>query len=219
MDGRNIARSDPIPGRYDMGEDHTARQRLAPQTARPASLAASTLRRHTPEVGAVCGNPARTDLCGGRSAMSVPTANFPNDFKSCRKITAAPAQEQRPQHLSKSKTAALSCGTVMALSYVYSKHEHGRRSVARVFTRDEARAANYCRWSVIARVGCASQIPRSNKVQLLIGHPLDRIAEPLTLEYAAFARGRPLLELSSRCMARHRAGPALQHPFGEATLP
>ena len=58
-----------------MGEDHAARQRLAPQTAHPASLAASALRRHTPEVGAVCGNPARTDLCGGRAAMSVPTAN------------------------------------------------------------------------------------------------------------------------------------------------
>ena len=28
----------------------------------------------TPEVGAVCGNAARTDLCGGRSAMGVPTA-------------------------------------------------------------------------------------------------------------------------------------------------
>jgi hypothetical protein len=58
-----------------MGEDHAARQRLAPQTANPSLLAASALRRHTPEVGAVCGNPARTDLCGGRSAMSVPTAN------------------------------------------------------------------------------------------------------------------------------------------------
>src|SRR5271157_1125580 len=33
-----------------------------------------TARRHPPEVGAVCGNPARTVLCGGRSAMSVPTA-------------------------------------------------------------------------------------------------------------------------------------------------
>jgi hypothetical protein len=36
--------------------------------------AASALRRQTPEVGAVCLNWARTDLCGGRSAMSVPTA-------------------------------------------------------------------------------------------------------------------------------------------------
>src|SRR5882757_7923780 len=32
------------------------------------------VRRHSPEVGAVCGKAARTDLCGGRSAMSVPTA-------------------------------------------------------------------------------------------------------------------------------------------------
>src|SRR5664279_2182763 len=31
-------------------------------------------RRHTPEVGAVCLNRARTDLCGGRAVMRVPTA-------------------------------------------------------------------------------------------------------------------------------------------------
>src|SRR5271157_1935326 len=46
---------------------------------------AATLRRQSPEVGAVCGNPARTVLCGGRSAMSVPTAIFPSaglDFPS-----------------------------------------------------------------------------------------------------------------------------------------
>jgi hypothetical protein len=34
----------------------------------------ATLCRHTPKVGAVCPNWARTDLCGGRSVMSVPTA-------------------------------------------------------------------------------------------------------------------------------------------------
>ena len=39
-------------------------------------MAASALRRHTPDVGAVCGNSARTDLGGGRSEMSVPTANL-----------------------------------------------------------------------------------------------------------------------------------------------
>src|SRR5438445_903804 len=33
------------------------------------------LCRHTPKVGAVCPNWARTDLCGGRSVMSVPTAD------------------------------------------------------------------------------------------------------------------------------------------------
>src|SRR5580692_3511238 len=32
------------------------------------------VRRQTPEVGAVCGKAARTDPCGGRSAMGVPTA-------------------------------------------------------------------------------------------------------------------------------------------------
>ena len=33
-----------------------------------------SLYRQPPEVGTVCPNWARTDLCGGRSAMSVPTA-------------------------------------------------------------------------------------------------------------------------------------------------
>jgi RNA-directed DNA polymerase len=32
------------------------------------------LRRLTPEVGAVCGKAARTDLCGGRPVTGVPTA-------------------------------------------------------------------------------------------------------------------------------------------------
>jgi hypothetical protein len=37
-------------------------------------MAQHTLCRQTPEVGAECPNWARSDLCGGRSAMSVPTA-------------------------------------------------------------------------------------------------------------------------------------------------
>jgi hypothetical protein len=32
------------------------------------------VRRHTPKVGAECPNRARSDLCGGRSVTSVPTA-------------------------------------------------------------------------------------------------------------------------------------------------
>jgi len=58
----------------DMGSDEEARKRLAAQTACPTSLAKPTLRRQTPEVGAVCPNWARTVLCGGRSVMGVPTA-------------------------------------------------------------------------------------------------------------------------------------------------
>ena len=40
----------------------------------PPPLAEFALCRQTPEVGDVCGNSARTDLCGGRAAMRVPTA-------------------------------------------------------------------------------------------------------------------------------------------------
>src|SRR6201987_6171991 len=59
--------------------DETGR-RIPPPATTPASLAKCALRRQTPEVGAECPNWARSDLCGGRSAMGVPTAN----------ITAAP---------------------------------------------------------------------------------------------------------------------------------
>src|SRR5450631_3511176 len=47
---------------------------LAAQTPDIPSLAVSALSRQTPKVGAVCGNSARTVLCGGRSVMGVPTA-------------------------------------------------------------------------------------------------------------------------------------------------
>ena len=37
-------------------------------------MAGSALPRQTPKVGAVCGNSARTVLCGGRAVRRVPTA-------------------------------------------------------------------------------------------------------------------------------------------------
>jgi hypothetical protein len=40
----------------------------------PSSLAERTLRRQIPKVGAQCVNHARWDLCGGCSAMGIPTA-------------------------------------------------------------------------------------------------------------------------------------------------
>src|SRR6516165_9944756 len=42
--------------------------------ARIRQTARTAICRHSPEVGAVCGKAARTDLCGGRGAISVPTA-------------------------------------------------------------------------------------------------------------------------------------------------
>src|SRR5215475_1314505 len=60
-----------------------------------ASLARCTLRRQTPEVGAVCSNWARTDLSGGREATRVPTAiiNYPtkSPLRSSSSIRAAKA--------------------------------------------------------------------------------------------------------------------------------
>src|SRR6516164_4130489 len=59
------------PKRSDhVGTDDAAGERLAPETNHPPSLAERSLRRHTPEVGAVCGKAARTVLCGGRAMKS-----------------------------------------------------------------------------------------------------------------------------------------------------
>ena len=66
------AQSEGAPGVAANGE---AGRRVSPQTADPSSLAECALCRQTPEVGAECPNWARSDLCGGRSAMGVPTAN------------------------------------------------------------------------------------------------------------------------------------------------
>jgi hypothetical protein len=57
------AATQPAQPRH-LGSDGQAYRRLAPPTAHPSSLAAATLRRQTPEVGAVCGNAART-ICAG----------------------------------------------------------------------------------------------------------------------------------------------------------
>ena len=50
-----------------MDTDDAAGERLASETDHPPPLAERSLRRHTLEVGAVCGKAARTVLCGGRA--------------------------------------------------------------------------------------------------------------------------------------------------------
>src|SRR5580700_2701219 len=54
---------------------------MAASSQDPPSVAVRPLPRQTPEVGAVCGKPARTDLSGGRSAMDVPTAIEPRPLQ------------------------------------------------------------------------------------------------------------------------------------------
>ena len=159
---RTLAALAPAPQserRHDMGEDHTARQRLAPQTAHPSSLAASTLRRHTPEVGAVCGNPARTDLCGGRSAMSVPTANFRCSFNALRdQPRQLPPRNKTPRFRSRRPAqslimASLSIGTrymPTCLSGQPSRLARARYSII-----------SSARWSRSAVSHCASRDTRA----------------------------------------------------------
>ena len=48
--------------------------RLAAQSPQHAPVPRPPLCRHSPKVGAQCGSSARWDLCGGRGAISVPTA-------------------------------------------------------------------------------------------------------------------------------------------------
>jgi hypothetical protein len=58
-------------------QSHTSpTQRGDMNVPRIARCASSSTSRHTSEVGAVCGNAARTVLCGGRSVMIVPTATI-----------------------------------------------------------------------------------------------------------------------------------------------
>lgn len=63
----------PEGGRH-VGEDGPARCRVATAPALASSLARRAVWRQTPKVGAVCLNWARTDLCRGCRATSIPTA-------------------------------------------------------------------------------------------------------------------------------------------------
>ena len=62
------------PGSHEMVADGQPGARIPAQAPGSSPLAQRTFRRQTPEVGAVCGKAARTDLCGGRAVTRVPTA-------------------------------------------------------------------------------------------------------------------------------------------------
>ena len=72
------ASSQPTRPPPDLGEIHEALPALAPDADDPPSLSRRAVCMSTSKVRAVCGSSARTDLCGGRPAMAVPTAiTFP----------------------------------------------------------------------------------------------------------------------------------------------
>lgn len=67
--------STPLPAvQTYLSTDAGHRRPLSAASLRPASVARTTLSRYSLDLRAGCGNPASPDLCGGRSAMSVPTA-------------------------------------------------------------------------------------------------------------------------------------------------
>ena len=85
-----LAQAAKPTGPDHLGTDSEAGGRLPPETPHPSSLAFRAVCRHSPEVGAECLNGARSDLCGGHSAMSVPTAiPFGGQFLSMRKPSHA----------------------------------------------------------------------------------------------------------------------------------
>jgi len=65
----------------------------APDRQDLASLPEYALSGEVPDVRAVCGNAARTDLCGGRSARAVPTATHLL-FLSVLKVAKQPFRDQ-----------------------------------------------------------------------------------------------------------------------------
>src|SRR5215467_6560128 len=71
-------------GSDHVGTDDEVGGRLSPETDHSPSLAERSLCRYTPEVGAVCGKAARTDLCGGREVTRVSYRDFGGANSSLR---------------------------------------------------------------------------------------------------------------------------------------
>src|SRR5205823_7302220 len=82
-------------GSHDVAADREDRIRLSPAANNPSSVAADALCRHTPKVGAACGNSARAVLCGGRSVTTVPTANRCAWCPACHDVRSTPHADMR----------------------------------------------------------------------------------------------------------------------------
>src|SRR5713226_2614743 len=81
---RSAAESvEPRAGTKGNASQHSTCRAQYRVSVSPALERIRHVRRQTPKVGAVCGKAARTVLCGGRSAMSVPTAIQKFSSKSC----------------------------------------------------------------------------------------------------------------------------------------
>ena len=68
---------------------------MASESENPASLSQRAIRSSVFKVRAVCGNSARTDLCGGRPVMAVPTAIAVDSREGNQKREEINAKAQR----------------------------------------------------------------------------------------------------------------------------
>src|SRR5262249_40558663 len=68
------ATSQPARPTLHLGKVRPNLQQMAAVAQDPAPVSQRAVCKSTSKVRAVCGSAARTDLCGGRSAMAVPTA-------------------------------------------------------------------------------------------------------------------------------------------------
>src|SRR5713226_5015404 len=118
------------------------------------------VRRQTPEVGAVCGKAARTVLCGGRSAMSVPTASasdlgftrdriarYPSPIRASRGLMGiARKKERAPPILRTSPTSTHRHVLAPRSPAGQPRFEHGKDHVGRdPHDRDHAEAGEHQR--------------------------------------------------------------------------
>src|SRR3954452_24571497 len=75
-----------------VGADGETGGRISPQAPYPSSLAKCAVCRQTPKVGAECGNPARSDLCGGTGVTRFPTAINRSIACAANSATHAPSR-------------------------------------------------------------------------------------------------------------------------------
>src|SRR5215470_5884062 len=71
------------------------RETVSQVLARIRQTARTAICRHSLEVGAVCRKAARTDLCGGRGAISVPTATDLHGAEGRRLVGVHPSWRRR----------------------------------------------------------------------------------------------------------------------------
>src|SRR5204863_9138856 len=80
----------------DVGPDASAHYPVPAVPVRAAPVAGSAVRRHILEVGAECVSSACSDLCGGWSAMTIPTAIKP--IPGCRRCFERGRQHEQAHH-------------------------------------------------------------------------------------------------------------------------